>query len=229
MVDRHALEREALRVHQRYASEIVEALNFCPFSAPARAEGRVTLRVLFGPEPDLSQTLHEMECLEYDERTDIALLIYPEAVLSRLAFQHFAARVREADEQRKGRGQSAFALADFHPDAEPQLATPEKLVAFIRRSPDPVLQLLRRSALEAVRGEVQGTRFVDLAQLLDPAAQSAPAPDPLHQRIARANQKTVQRLGVAQVSALLEDILEDRDRSYGPLGVTRPPWRANEP
>jgi hypothetical protein len=223
-VRREALRREALRVHARYASEVIEALNFCPFSAPARAAGRVQTRVLFGPEPSLDETLHEMDSLEHDESAEIGLLVYPELQLTRVAFQHFAARVRAQDETRHGRGATAFAVADFHPDAEPDMEAPEKLVAFIRRSPDPVLQLLRRTALASVRGPDQGTRFVDPAQLLDPQFTPA-ATEPLHERIARANHRTVQRLGLARVSAVVQDILEDRDRSYARLGLDPPLFR----
>src|SRR5262249_48601810 len=125
---REALRREALRVHARYASEVIEALNFCPFSAPARAAGRVHTRVLFGHEPSIDETLHEMDSLEHDESAEIGLLVYPELQLTRLAFQHFAASVRERDEARHGRGATAFAVADFHPDAEPDMEAPEKLV-----------------------------------------------------------------------------------------------------
>ncbi len=221
---REALRREAVRVHARYAGEVIEALNFCPFAAAARAAGRVQTRVLFGPEPSLDETLHEMDSLEHDESAEIGFLVYPELELTRVGFQHFAARVRERDEARRGRGATPFAVADFHPDAEPDMAAPEKLVAFIRRSPDPLLQLLRRTALASVRGPDQGTRFVDPAQLLDPDFAPAAA-EPLHERIARANHRTVQRLGIAHVRAALDDILADRDRSYARLGLEPPPFR----
>jgi hypothetical protein len=224
MVDREALRAEVLRVHLRYAQEIVEALGFCPWAAGARAEGRVQTRIVFGRDPDLAQTLHEVESLEYEETADIGLIVFPELTADRVAFQHFGARVREQNEQRTGRGRAPFAIADFHPDAEPDLASGERLVAFIRRSPDPTLQLLRRSTLDAVRrGEQPGTRFVDPARLaaVDLARDR---PEPIHQRIARANLQTVQRLGIDRIAALLDDILRDRDRSYARLGAAPPPW-----
>ena len=224
-MDREALREEVLRVHLRYTQELVEALGFCPWAAGARGAGRVRTRIVFGRDPDLARTLHEVECLEYDETADIGFVVFPELTAGRIAFQHFSARVREQNEQRNGRGRAPFAIADFHPDAEPDLASAERLVAFIRRSPDPTLQLLRRSALDAVRrGEQPGTRFVDPALLCegDWAQQRA---EPIHQRLARANLHTVERFGVARVAALLDDIQRDRDRSYARLGLDLPPWR----
>jgi hypothetical protein len=224
MVDREALRAEVLRVHLRYAREVVEALGFCPWAAGARAEGRVQTRVVFGRDPDLAQTLHEVESLEYEESADIGLIVFPELTADRVAFQHFGARVREQNEQRTGRGRAPFAIADFHPDAEPDLASAERLVAFIRRSPDPTLQLLRRSTLDAVRrGEQPGTRFVDPAQLAE-VDLARHRPEPIHQRLARANLQTVQQLGIDRVAALLDDIQRDRDRSYARLGAAPPPW-----
>jgi hypothetical protein len=228
MVDRDALRTEALRIHRRYALEVVEAFSFCPWAAGARTEGRVQTRVVFGAEPDLKQTLHEVESLEYDESADIGLLVFPELRSDRIAFQHFAARVREQLEARYGRGRAPFALADFHPDAHADLGSPERLVAFIRRTPDPTLQLLRHSALDAVRrGEQPGTRFVDPAQLAH-AELAAPQTEPLHQRLARANRETVLRHGVEHVAAVIADILSDRDRSYGRLGVPAAAWNTHE-
>lgn len=224
MVDGNALLAEALRVHQRYAQEVVEALGFCPWAAAARADGRVQTRVVLGRDLDLERTLHEVECLTKDETADIGLLVFPEAIAGRLEFQHWSARIREQSDQRAGRGRAAFAIADFHPDAEADLTAAERLVAFIRRSPDPTLQLIRRSVLDAVRrGQPAGTRFVDPALLCE--ADLANRPEPIHQRVARANLQTVQRLGVARVAAVLDDILRDRDVSYARLGVPPPPWR----
>lgn len=231
MADGDALRSEALRVHLRYAQEVVEALGFCPWAAGARAAGRVHTRVVLGCDLDLEQTLREVASLEDEASADIGLLVFPEVVAGRLDFQHWSARVRDGCEQRAGRGHAVFAIADFHPDAEADLTAAERLVAFIRRSPDPTLQLIRRSVLDGVRrGEPAGTRFVDPASLgglheRDMVSQ----PEPLHARLARANLETVQRLGLARVAAVLEDIALDRDRSYARLGLPPPPWRRAAP
>lgn len=228
MIDREALRAEALRLHGRYVREIVEALDLCPWAAGSREQGRVRTEVVFGSEGDdamLAQVGELVTVLEADPNVEIGLLVMPELGLGRIAFQHFAARVRER--YRPETSERAFAIADFHPDAAPRLDSPEQLVAFIRSSPDPSLQLVRKSAIEAVRlGAEPGTRFVDAAALARGGlAALAASPPSLSERVARANLRTVQELGVEHVQALLAEIAADRDRSYARLGLAPPPWR----
>src|SRR5689334_11563398 len=99
MFDREALQRETLRVHARYATEVVEALGFCPWAAGARQKGRVRTLVRFGVEVELSATVEQIRSLEADSDADIGLLVFPELALERFDFQHFAARVREQYER----------------------------------------------------------------------------------------------------------------------------------
>lgn len=223
---REHLTRQALRIHLRYAREAVEALDLCPWAAAARTEGRVDYRVILGAEPQLSAALDVISEVASREDIDVGLVIFPELPLLRLPFSHFVAEVRAADAARWPLGKAPLAMADFHPDASADTSAPERLVPFVRSAPDPTIQLVRRSALEAVRmTEDQGTSFVDplrtpLAALLE---AKAPAP-PLALRVARNNLKTVQRLGVAQVEAIFQDILRDRDASYAALGYAVPQW-----
>ena len=233
MVDHDALREQALRLHARYVIEVVEALSFCPWAESARREGRVRTEVVFGSEGDaamLERVGARVKALEADPQVAIGLLLMPELRLGRVELQHFAARVRERylREVPQAPREQVFAIADFHPDAAPQLGSAEQLVPFVRRSPDPSLQLVRQSAIEAVRlGAEPGTRFVDTAALADVGLAALPSATPsLSERVARANLRTVQELGVAYVQALLADIDADRDRSYARLGLAPPPWRA---
>jgi hypothetical protein len=230
MVDRDALRAEALRIHLRYSVEVIEALGFCPWAHAARIAGRVRTIIVFGNPQNTAETFHdqilrEIDAIEDDENVEVGLLVFPELMLSRLAFQHLAARVRADYSQRRARTQQSFALADFHPDAEPDLAAPERLVPFIRKSPDPTFQLIRHAALDATRLGSAGSRFVDTSMLgaLELGAKLDQT-EPLHARLARANLLEVQRLGVARVQALLAEISRDRDESYTRLGVPLPPW-----
>lgn len=232
MIDRDALRAEALRIHLRYSIEVIEALGFCPWAHAARVAGRVRTIVVFGNPQDTAGTFHEqilreIDAIEDDENVDVGLLVFPELTLSRLAFQHLAARVRADYAERRSRTQQSFAIADFHPDVEPDLAAPERLVPFIRKSPDPTFQLIRHAALDATRLGSPGSRFVDTSMLsaLELGAKLDHT-EPLHARLARANLLAVQCLGVAQVQALLAEISRDRDESYTRLGVPRPPWSA---
>jgi hypothetical protein len=163
--------------------------------------------------------------LETRPEIAIGLLILPELTLDRVPHQHFAARVRERYQQAVAR--PAFAIADFHPDAEASFGSPAQLVPFLRRSPDPSLQLVRHDAIEAVRlGGEPGTRFVDARTLLadGPLPQAVPT---LSERVASANLEHVRTLGAQRVEALLANIAADRDASYARLGLPPPPWRSS--
>lgn len=224
MVEREVLRAEALRIHTRYVVEVVEGLGFCPWAKPAREQGRVLTRVRLADESALESVVEQVSQLEQDSACEIGLLVFPELTVGRIEFQHFAAAVRAGYDPRAGG--EPFALADFHPDATPRLDSPAELVPFIRRSPDPTLQLVRRSALAAVRrGDGPGTRFVDVSTLSFGPEALAPQPAPLHERVAAANLRQVETLGVEQVLALMTDIERDRDQSYARLGLAAPPWR----
>jgi hypothetical protein len=231
MIDREALRAEALRIHLRYSIEVVEAFGFCPWAEAARMQGRVRTTIVFGNASDTAETfqaaiLEEVDALESIEHLDVGLIVFPELTLSRLEFQHLAAHVRARYAQARARGDTSFALADFHPDAQPDLTTPERLVPFIRASPDPTFQLIRHCALDATRLGSPGTRFVDPDLLSGLELGSTPAAhiEPVHARLARANLHAVERSGVERVRALLAEIVRDRDESYARLGVPLPPW-----
>jgi hypothetical protein len=124
--------------------------------------------------------------------------------------------VRDAEAERRGPGNNPFVLAAFHPDAKPDLSDPERLIPFLRRTPDATMQLVRGSVLDRVRsGTPQGTQFFSMGAF-DPSAFVAPAP-PLRERIARTNLATTERMGLDELTRRLDDIRHDRDESYRAL------------
>jgi hypothetical protein len=158
-----------------------------------------------------------MQALVDRTACDVALFIYPRIDLNRLDFEHFARRLRALDAARHATGQIPFAMAAFHPDAPPVLVSPDRLVPFLRRTPDPTLQLVRESTLSRLRGEVNGTSFYGPA-LFVRNATGHPAPEPdIRERIARANYDTVTRVGAATLEAVFDDILRDRDETRARL------------
>jgi hypothetical protein len=218
------LVAEALRVYRRYAVEIVEAFGLCPWAEHARTSGRVAERVLLQRDSTADAALDSVADLAADPKVDIGLLIFPRLSLDSLAFEHFTARVRDRDAERHPLGAIPFAMAAFHPGAEAELSDPERLIPFLRRTPDPTIQLVRRTALERVRGKSsQGTGFVDPAAL-DSIEALLPLPDQqyqqqsLRERIARANYQTVLDTGVTNLRARLDDIRRDRALAYARLG-----------
>lgn len=209
-----ALIAEALRIYRRFAVEVVEGLGLCPWAEHARKSGRVTERVLLSDRRDVGAA--QSAIAEHAERPDveILLLIFPLLALDRRAFEHYVAELGQAEADRHPVGEVPFAMAAFHPDAPAHLDDAERLIPFLRRSPDPTIQLVRRSVLEQVRQKApEGTEFVDL-RLLDPKALATDRPPSLRERIAEENLRTVRRLGVEHVERLLADIRRDRDASY---------------
>jgi hypothetical protein len=210
--------REALRLHRRYEREIVDALGLCPWARRARATGAVAERVFLQDNPaDLGPSLAALEELTEDGRIELVFFIYPCVGLGRRAFEDFATEVRNAEAARHVVGEVPFVSAVFHPDAAADTADAERLIPFLRRTPDPTIQLLRARVLERVRGSVpQGKQFVDPG-VIDLLVDEPPRPS-LRDQVARANLETVRRLGLAALHQQLDDIRHDRDRTYEALG-----------
>jgi hypothetical protein len=216
------LEVETLRLNLRYVVEVVERFGLCPWADRARREGRVTEAVFDQTSPDLFEpSLALMQELAARERIDVALFIYPRIGLDRLDFEHFARRLRVLDAARHAPGHIPFAMAAFHPDAEAVLVNPDRLVPFLRRTPDPTLQLVRETTLSRVRGELHGTSFMGPHVFAtDPPAYLRQPPtsgSDIRERIARTNHETVTRVGVAAFEAVFDDILRDRDETRARL------------
>jgi hypothetical protein len=204
-------------LHRRYQTEIVEAYRLCPWAERATLDGRVREAVLLqddaaAVEPSLAAIDSWMD----DRSVDVAFAIYPRLAVSRQQFHDFAARVRDADTARHELGAVPFVFAAFHPEADPDTGDPERLIPFLRRTPDPTLQFLRASALDGIRtGASQGTQFLDIASL--DAVLSGTAQPPLRERVARANLATAERCGIAALGRHLDDIRRDRDETYRAL------------
>jgi hypothetical protein len=212
--------REALRVYRRYQLEIVEACGLCPWAERARVDERMRERVLLQQDgADTGASLAAIADWAADGRVEVALLLYPRMTLSRAAFERFASTVRDLDAQRSSLGHIPFALAAFHPDAIADVTHAERLIPFLRRTPDPTLQLVRASVLDRVRdGAPQGTQFIDV-RLLEMDAMTGARPMPLRERIARANLASTQKMGMTEFARRLDDIRRDRDEAYRALGA----------
>ena len=199
---------EALRLFRRYRHEIVEAYGLCPWARDARMAEHVLLQEDDAVGPSL-ETLAKLAKLDIE----VAVLVYPRVGLELAAFERFVSRLRDADAKIHPLGTIPFAMAAFHPDAAYDASDPERLIPFLRRTPDPTIQVVRSSVLDRVRGGApQGTSFVSVASLnLDVVVQP-----PLRERIARTNAARVKATREA-FERVLEDIRLDRQRTYAAL------------
>lgn len=223
------LSTATLEAYERYAVEVVERFGFCPWARAARESGNVTLRVIFSADrDDFDESLSLLSELHGTATapgvaTDIALFIYPLLDLDRLGFEDYARRLRARAEggarlsSGLGLGRlDAFAMAAFHPSADADLSHPDRLVPFVRKSPDPTLQLVRKGALSAIKGLAQGTAFLDIAHLTAEALKTLQEPPPkaVRERIADQNLATVSEAGSAAIDAVLTDIAREREVAH---------------
>lgn len=222
------LDREARRLCQRYVDEVVLAFDLCPWAAPALRAGRVQMFVIhreISSENDFAAAARDAArvlgtCADTPD-IELALLLFPRARVERLAFDGLLRRLRVGEGEQ--RGERTFALAAFHPDAAPDRTTPERLIPFLRRSPDPMIQAVRTATLERIEPVSRaGTGFVDVTELvslslLAPESLLAPPPEPLRLRIAKQNERTLTERGVDAFERAVADIIADRERTYARL------------
>jgi hypothetical protein len=215
---------EALRIYRRYQVEFVEALNLCPWAERARLDGHVAERVLLQSRDLVADSLRVIDELTALQEVEIGLIIFAGYRCARPTFERQVAAFIDADRERTRLKSPAFACAAFHPDATAVTSHAERLVPFLRRSPDPTIQLVRVTALERVRkGFSEGTHFFDPMQLN--LKQPPPKRElPLRERIAKANLQTIEQVGLARAEAILTAIFEDRDASYQRVGLLPHSW-----
>lgn len=219
---RAALSKEALRLFRRYQLEIVEGLKLCPWAERTRTERRLGERVVHTAAPDEEAALAAVSALAEEPRVEIGIVLFPRLGLAAPEFERFVSRLGALDAARRPLGTTPFAMAAFHPDAMADTSDAERLIPFLRRTPDPTIQLVRQGALERVRdGFNEGTQFIDITVL---ATLDLTRDDtlPLRERIARANLRMVKKLGVAEVERRLAAIARDRAETYARLGVLDP-------
>jgi hypothetical protein len=199
------LEAEALRLCTRYIEEVVLAWGLCPWAERAFASGEVRQRVCLAEAVTPEDVLPILDELDAVPEVAIGLVVFPRLAVRAAAFDAFAERVRRADHARRPDAATSppspsFLIAAFHPDAADAFATPAQLVSFVRRTPDPTLQLVRTSVLRRATGE--GPRVSD--------------------DVTRRNFEAVSARGAAALDAVLRDLRRDRDESYARLRVAAP-------
>jgi len=219
--DDRALENEAIRLFRRYQLEIVEGLKLCPWAERTRTERRLGEIVVHARSLDVEPALAAITALAELPAVEIGIVLFPRLTTTAPDFERFVSRLAAADADRRPIGTTPFAMAAFHPDPAADLTDAERLIPFLRRTPDPTIQLVRRDALDRVReGFNEGTQFIDITVLstLDLTRDDTL---PLRERIARANLRTVKKVGVDEVETRLRAIAKDRAETYARLEAPR--------
>ena len=213
----------ALERNDRYIREFIEALTLCPYARRTRESGMLHRVVVLeaGGAPQtpgfeaavaaLATAIAGVEALPADS-VDVALLILPvlapelsKGIEGARAFEHLVALARERMQARHPRGDSPFYCVPFHPDFAEDLRDEHRAVRFIRRSPDPTVQLVRASVLRAVRGG-GATDYVNTTGLSATELMALTAPESVSDRIGRANLRTLENQGAPTLRRLLAEI-----------------------
>ena len=213
------LAAQAIRLHRRYLIEIVEACGFCPWAKRARVDGRIRQHVSMADteEGAVADTQQAVSRWKLERDVEVGFMIFPRLPITRLAFDALGSKVNEREAARHPIGEVPFVLAAFHPDARPDTVTGERFIPFLRRTPDPCLQLIRVSVLDAVRANTpQGTRLMDLDELVRNNFKLREE-IPLRERIAKQNLATANEMGVDALAAKLDEIIADRNATYASL------------
>lgn len=217
----------ALARNDRYVREFVEGLNLCPYAKRTREGGTLHREVVLeeGGAPGtpgfeaavdaLAAAIARVEAIPA-QCVEVALVIFPalapclaHGLEGARAFEQLVAAARERMVACHANGDAPFYCVAFHPDFAEDLADEHRAVRFIRRSPDPTMQLVRASVLRAVRGS-GATDYVDTSGLGPAELMAISTPLSVSDRIGRANLRTLGEKEPERVRGLLAAIRSHR-------------------
>lgn len=187
-----AFANEVLRVHSRYANEIVGAFSFCPFMKDVESSfGHFC--VMLDTVPDRESTVEAV----LEATSTIMHIVFPLIETEPQPFERFAASVRETLVIRM---RHAPMMAVFHPRLSGDFSTSHRVVGVIRRAPDPFVQFIPEGL------QTGGTVFMESFDISVLNMKSH----------GEKNFEKVQGEGGEEVMRRLADIHADREKSYAP-------------
>ncbi len=180
--------REVVRVHTRYANEVVGAFGVCPhFRDAAASFGRFC--VILDVEPDVRTAIQETVAAA----STVVHLVYPIVRMDPSHWERFGNSVGEALQKAV---RERPVVASFHPDLGGDVNTAPRLVGVLRRAPDPFVQVVPT-------GLHQGGTVL--------AGTTPPTVD-----VAYANFKRLSKADLATIVERVASVRADRDASYAP-------------
>lgn len=200
-------ERAEARAWAERYIEIVERYDLCPWAAPARARGEVWI-----------------EPCEVDdiEATLARFAATAGAVVGLIPVPGFAG---DPTELRRWRGElcerpigKVVAMAEFHPDATLDASTPQRLIPFLRRTPDPLIQAVRHETMASFRRA--GTTLVSAEQVAALAGRPPPVQRDVSDQVAEENHARMARDGAA-LAADLDALINARRADRASRGRPR--------
>ena len=202
---RQALAREALRLHERYHRELIERFSVCPWAKPARADGRTRAHVVVDASCSPKDLMPVLTQWADDPSIDVAFLIAPLFTGDADAFAHWAGLIGEQHSE-------VFLTAPFYPSAPDSAGA----IHFLRQTPDPTVQLVRRTRLEEIRAQ-DPPHYTDIFDLDLRELEADKAPRTVAASVLAHNERMLAREGRSEIRAIVDDIREDRERTYAKL------------
>lgn len=199
------LSLEALRLYERYQTELVERYSICPWAKNARLDGRTRAHVVTDSECDLASLVPLLAHWSAEPSVDVAFVIAPRFEAGLEAFAEWSSAVGRATH-------GVFVAASFHPDAS---ETPG-LVQFLRQTPDPTVQLVRRAMLERIRSQ-DAPHYTDIFELDLRALEVDKPIRTVAASVFAHNAQLIEREGRAALQQIIDDIRQDRERTYAKL------------
>lgn len=190
----HPEAMAALRRNDRYLREFIEALSICPYARMCREQERLYRAVFLQSQPTPQSVAEHVLSLESLSQFEIGLLLFPNfAGPGRPGeahpFERFVTETRNLYGKLR-RPPPGFFLVAFHPAMPMNLANPDVAVRFMRRSPDPTIQLVRPGVIESIRNPNHDR-------------------DDLSTTIAETGLRTVRHAGPEKIAAHLDNIHQD--------------------
>jgi len=202
---REALATEALRLHQRYHTELIERFSVCPWAKPARVGARTRAHVVIDASCESEVLKPILDEWAADESVDVAFLIVPRFEGDADAFAGWAASIAATHSD-------VFLTAPFYPHVSKSAGS----VQFLRQTPDPTVQLVRRVRLEEIRAQ-DPPHYTDIFDVDLRKLEANEATREVAVSVVAHNERMIEREGRAEIQAIVDDIREDRARTYAKL------------
>ncbi|MBK8251995.1 MAG: hypothetical protein IPK82_04935 [Polyangiaceae bacterium] len=212
-----AFANEVVRVHKRYATEVVAAHRLCPFVRDVDvAFGRFC--VMFSHELSLDDAKRAF----IEAESHVLHMVFPLVCTPASEFERFGGEVgRAARDIWRGAAQDdpRFSseppvVASFHPLLAGDRTAPHRLIGLLRRAPDPFVQIIPGGHHESGTVVAHVADYLEmgpeaLAQML--AKVPPPPKDRAHETFQRLSATTLN-----EIADTVAEIIADRDRSYEP-------------
>jgi len=188
--DAPAFAAEVLRVHRRYATEIVQAYALCPFTRDVDvAFGRFC--VMLDEVPDLDATRDAV----IEAKSNVLHVVFPLALPPPNVFERFASTLLS---KLQGHFAEAPVMAAFHPALVGDREAPHRLIGLLRRAPDPFVQFIPAGLHEG------GTVFASSVEEFEASTVDR----------SELNFKKLAGGPIEELLARIEEIRADRNRAY---------------